>query len=299
MDYHLLTFVYVVEKQNFTRAAEALHITQSAVTLSIKTLEKEFGVKLLDRSNKYVRVTKPGEILYYHAKEILSLYNRMNRLIDDLSNSASGPISIGASYTFGEYLLPKIVSLFNKTYPLIDPNISIRNSKRVISQLLRGELDLGIIETVDNQPKLHIHSFAQDEMVVIVSKGHPLASESEVKLEDLYSETWIIREVGSGTHQAIQKLFSDNAFYPEKVRLFGSSQIIKESVEAGLGISILSKYIIRKEITLQTLRSLKIKNYPILRNFSYAIPKIDFHPKSTELFIEFLQEYSKLHLILK
>src|SRR4051812_1737156 len=110
MDYHLLTFVTVVDKKNFTRAAETLHISQSAVTLSIKALEKDYDLKLLDRNNKYVRLTKAGEILYHHAKKILSQYDRMNRLIDDLSNSASGILTIGSSYTFGEYLLPKLIS---------------------------------------------------------------------------------------------------------------------------------------------------------------------------------------------
>lgn len=296
MDYHLLTFVSVVEKKNFTRAAESLHITQSAVTLSVKALEKEYGVKLLDRSNKFVRLTKAGQILYRHAKEILSQYDRMNRLMEDLVHSASGKLLIGSCYTFGEYLLPKLISQFNTKYPLIEPDISIRNSQRILSKLLRGELDLGIIQGVIEHPKLHIHPFAQDEMVVIVSTHHPLAMKKEVTFDDLLSETWIIREQGSGTQQAIKQVFSENNFTPKEIRSFGSSQIIKESVEAGLGISILSQYTIRKELALKTLHSLRIKDKPIFRNFSYAIPRIDFHPKATELFLSFLENYQTLKI---
>ncbi|MBV7505315.1 LysR family transcriptional regulator [Bacillus sp. sid0103] len=289
MDYHLLTFVTVVDKKNFTRAAEALHISQSAVTLSIKALEKDYDLKLLDRNNKYVRLTKAGEILYHHAKKILSYYDRMNRLIDDLSHSASGILTIGSSYTFGEYLLPKLISQFNGEYPLIKPNISIRNSRRIISKLLRGELDLGIVEGITEHPKLHIQPFAQDEMVLIVSSKHPLAMKQEINLNELDSETWIIREEGSGTRQAINQLFSTNNFSPNEIRSFGSSQIIKESVEAGLGISILSIHTIRKELELKTLRTLRIKDNPIIRNFCYVIPKMDFQPKSVDLFLTFLQ----------
>lgn len=296
MDYHLHTFVSVVEKKNFTRAAESLHITQSAVTLSIKALEKEYGVKLLERSNKFVRLTKAGQILYHHAKEILSEYDHMHRLIDDLSHSASGKLLIGSCFTFGEYLLPRLISQFNIEYPLIEPDISIRNSQRIVSQLLRGELDLGIIQGLIEHPKLHIQPFAQDEMVLIVSPNHPLATRNEVTFDELLPETWIIREKGSGTQQAIKQVFQENNFYPKEIRSFGSSQIIKESVEAGLGISILSQYTISKELALKTLHSLRIKDQPIIRNISYAIPRIDFHPKPTELFLSFLENYHKLKL---
>ena len=296
MDYHLLTFVTVAEKKNFTRAAEALHISQSAVTLSIKVLEKEYELKLLDRSNKYVRLTKAGEILFYHAKQILSLYDRMNRLIDDLSYSASGIITIGSSYTFGEYLLPRIISEFTDEFPLIKPNIAIRNSNRIISKLLRGELDLGIVEGIVEHPKLHIQPFAQDEMVLIISPKHPLASKNEVELHDLKDETWIIRETGSGTRQAINQLFSENNFSPNEIRSFGSSQIIKESVEAGLGISILSIYTIRKEVELKSIHTLRIKNNPIIRNFCYVIPRVDLQPRSINLFLSFLENYTTLDI---
>jgi len=289
MDYHLLTFVTVVEKKNFTRAAETLHISQSAVTLSIKVIEKEYDIKLLDRNNKYVRLTKAGEILYHHAKKILSLYDRMNRSIEDLSHSAIGVLNIGSSYTFGEYLLPSLISKFIDEHPLVKPNVSIRNSYRIISKLLLGELELGIVEAYIEHPKLHIRPFAEDEMVIIISTEHPLAMKQEVELNELLSETWILREEGSGVRQTINQLFSEHNFSPNELRSFGSSQIIKGSVEAGLGISILSTHTIRNELELNTLHTLRLKNERITRNFYYVTPKMDFQPKSVDLFIEFLQ----------
>lgn len=108
MDQQLQVFVTVVEKQNFSRAAEELHMTQPAVSQYIRTLETNVGTRLLERSNKYVHLNKVGEIVYHHAKEILGLYTKMQRLVDDVTNVANGPISIGASYTFGEYVLPHI-----------------------------------------------------------------------------------------------------------------------------------------------------------------------------------------------
>src|SRR5699024_11676037 len=105
MDQHLYVFVTVVEKENFSRAAEELHMTQPVVSQYIQSFERTMGSKLLERTNKYVRLNKAGEIVYHHAKEILGLYTKMHELIDDVTNKTSGALAIGASYTFGEYIL--------------------------------------------------------------------------------------------------------------------------------------------------------------------------------------------------
>jgi len=288
MDHHLRTFVAVVELKNFTRAAEILHITQSAVTLSIKTLEKTYQVKLLDRTNKFVRLTRAGEILYHHAKEILAKYDHAKRLIDDLSHRVSGPLSIGSSYTFGEYILPKLISEFKKMFPLVRPNITIRNTEAIVTQLLQHELDLGIVEGKVDHPQVLVQPFAKDEMVVVVPFDHPYAENKVLDLQDLKSETWILREKGSGTRQSVEGVFEQLNFSPASTMDFGSSQIIKESVEAGLGVTILSESIIRKELLLGTVRSLRIRDFPMIRDFSYVIYDSEFHPKSTDLFLKHL-----------
>ncbi|MFK4997235.1 LysR family transcriptional regulator [Bacillus sp. N9] len=110
MDQHLRVFVIVAEKQNFSRAAEELHMTQPAVSQYIRALEDKIGTRLLERTNKYVRLNKAGEIVYHHAKEIIGLHTKMQNLVDDLVNKVSGPLSIGASYTYGEYVLPHIIA---------------------------------------------------------------------------------------------------------------------------------------------------------------------------------------------
>jgi DNA-binding transcriptional LysR family regulator len=235
-------------------------------------------------------MTKAGEILYHHAKEIIATYEHVTRLIDDLTNSAKGSLAIGSSFTFGEYLLPGLISEFRKRYPLIVPSISIRNSKRILLQLERHELDIGIVEGNMEHPNLIIHPFAQDEMVILVPKDHRFSDRVEVELEELSEETWILREEGSGTRQTIDSLFTQHNFTPATIMSFGSSQIIKESVESGLGISILSLSVLRKELILETLSPLRIKHSPILRNYYYAIHNLTFQTKSLNLFVEFLKE---------
>jgi len=286
MDALLLTFVTIVERNNFTRAAEELHLTQSAVSREIQVLEKKYGVKLFDRTNKYVRLTKAGEVLYHHAKDILVQYDRIEKLINDLTHSVQGVLEIGSGYTFGEYLLPRVIQEFKSLYPSIIPKITIKNSHRIVAQVLRHELDIGIVEGKFEMQGLIAEPFAHDEMVVIVSPMHRLAGRVDVEIDELRSETWILRELGSGTREVTNRVFSDVGLSPVSVMEFGSSQVIKGSVEAGLGISIISEWTIRKEMKYGTLCALKIKSVPISRDVCYVLPVTQFRTRATNLFVE-------------
>lgn len=295
MDQSLQVFISVVEHQNFTRAAEALHMTQPAVSNYIQTLERTMGTKLLDRSNKYVQLNKAGEVVYHYAKEILSLYTRMHNLIDDLNHTASGSLTIGSSYTFGEYLLPHMIGSLRKRYPLITPNIIIGNSTEMINYMTRHQLDVGIIEGDFHSSRVTITPFATDQMEITCSAHHPLAGQILVLPHALEEETWIVREEGSGTREMQEKAFEKLGFYPKRLMVFGSTQVIKESIEAGLGIALLSKWTIRKELQFGTLTALRVTDFPITRHFSLIHPDPQFQTKATQVFIEIL----KTHPILK
>lgn len=288
MDQHLFTFIMVAEKKNFTRAAEALHITPSAVSKEIESLEQKYGAKLCDRTNKYVHLTEAGEILYYHAKDILDKYACIQRLIDDLSQSAVGNISIGSGYTFGEYLLPKRLAEFKYNYPLVTPKITIMNSSRIMMKVIRHEIDVGIIEGKNNPPGMKVQPFATDELVVILPPTHRLSHCQEVDIKELISETWILRENGSGTREIADRIFLDFGLTPPPIMEFGSSQTIKQAVISELGISVLSQSIIQKEIEYQQLCAVRIKDYPIQRSFSWMIHPSKFKTKALELFLDFL-----------
>ncbi len=290
MDQQLLVFVTVSEKGNFSRAAEELHMTQPAVSQYIQTLERTIGTKLLERTNKYVRLNKAGEIVYHHAKEILGLYTRMQSLVDDLTNHASGNLSIGASYTFGEYVLPHIIAYLREHYPLINPAISIGNTKEIETLVANHQLDVGIVEGTFKHEKLDMEPFSEDLMFVVVSPNHHLARKREIKISELESETWIVREEGSGTRESTDEMFQKFGLSPKKRMEFGSTQIIKESVEAGLGITLLSQWAIRKELTMHSLTTLKIKELPLKRKFSIVTKGDQFQTKATEVFIRLLKE---------
>ncbi|MCC3379975.1 LysR family transcriptional regulator [Paenibacillus farraposensis] len=292
MDPSFIVFVMVAEKQNFTRAAEALHMTQPAVSQYIQTLERTVGARLLERSNKYVRLTKAGEIVYHHTQEMIRLNTQMQYLVDELMNKAQGSLSIGASYTYGEYVLPHMIGKMRMKYPLIQPSITIGNTQEIERLVLRNQLDVGIIEWEFQHDHLYIESFADDEMYIVAPQNHRLAGKPQLDLSELQEDIWILREEGSGTREAAEKMFARFQFSPSHVMDFGSTQIIKESIEAGLGISLLSQWAIQKELALGTLKILEIRNLPVIRKFSFLTPSAVFETKATSVFLEILREYS-------
>ncbi len=290
MDQQLFVFITVAEKKNFSRAAEELHMTQPAVSQYIQALEKTKNTKLLERTNKYVRLTKAGEIVYHHAKEILGLYTKMDYLLDDLTNNPSGSLSIGASYTYGEYVLPHLLAKMQLKYPAINPSIKIGNTREIAELVLGHQLDVGIVEGNFEDKNLKVEPVAVDDMSIVVSSNHPLAnSNREISLSELANETWIIRERGSGTREAIDSMFSRYKMTPKRKLEFGSTQIIKEAVEANLGISLLSDWAIRKELSLGTLTIIKIDGVSIRRDFSTVLCS-PFQTKALSVFLKMIKE---------
>lgn len=294
MDQQLQVFVTVVEMGNFSRAAEKLLMTQPAVSQYIQSFERTMGIKLLERSNKFVRLNQAGEIVYHHAKEILGLYTKMHYLIDDLTNKTSGPLSIGSSYTFGEYVLPHIIAKMHGKYPLITPNIMIGNTEEIAKLVLGHQLDVGIIEGEFKDKNLTIEPFAEDSMYLVASPKHKLVQKNgEINISELDDEMWVVRENGSGTREVTEKMFRLCEIIPKKKLEFGSTQLIKESVEAGLGISLLSYWAVRKECSMGSLNVLKVDQLPIRRKFSVVL-RSPFQTKALSVFLGLLKENKEI-----
>ena len=291
MDQYLEVFIKVVEKQNFSKAGEELHMTQPAVSQYIKALEESVGTRLLERSSRYVYLNQAGEIVYRHAKEILALYAKMQTSLDDLTNHARGSISIGASYTFGEYILPRIIAKLRKNYPLIMPSVKIQNTQQIIELVATHQIDIGIIEGSFHNEKLYTEAISYDEMFVVASPDHPLVVDTTKvrSITDLRDEMWILREKGSGTRQAADKLFEMYSMAPKNIMEFGSNQIIKESVEEGLGISLLSKWAIENELNDGYIGTIPVLELPFKRTFSIVTHTL-YQTKTLKTFIETLMD---------
>ncbi|WP_217587107.1 LysR family transcriptional regulator [Lentibacillus saliphilus] len=294
MDQHLNVFITVAEKQNFSRAAEELHMTQPAVSQYIRVLEENMGTRLLERTNKYVRLNKAGEIVYHHGKEIIGLYEKMQNLVDDLANKATGSLSIGASYTFGEYVLPKIIAEMQEVYPGIKPEITIGNTADISEQVMTRRLDVGIVEGhFKKEQHMEVEAFANDDMVIIASPRHPLAHHGgNITGAVLEHETWILRELGSGTRSSAEAVFERLNITPSNTIHFSSTQSIKEAVEAGLGISLLSQWAIQKDIRNGDLVCLDVAELPFTRQFS-IVTASPFQTKALQSFIDLVKGHQR------
>jgi DNA-binding transcriptional LysR family regulator len=289
MDQSLIVFSEVADTRNFSRAAERLHMTQPAVSQHIRALEERLKVRLFERNNKAVTLTKAGEIVLYHAREIGGLYRRMGEMVDELIHYTGGSLSIGASYTFGEYVLPLTLARMNQHYPDIRPSITIGNTADIAERVRKRELDVGIVEGEDIGTGLDVEKLAEDELYITVGAMHPLAQVDFIPLQQLDEQIWLVREQGSGTRAAVDKMFITLGLQPVRIMEMGSTQSIKETVEAGLGVTLQSRWALRKELGLGSLKLLSIEGLPVRRSFHILLRVGDLRTRTMDVFLQTLR----------
>ncbi|MGE6720988.1 selenium metabolism-associated LysR family transcriptional regulator [Peribacillus frigoritolerans] len=288
----LKVFVTVIEQKNFSRAGDILNLSQPGVSLHIRNLENELGTKLIYRSPKQVQITEPGKILYRHAKQMLNHYETAKREINEFNNVVSGTMKIGASFTIGEYYLPKVLAEFAAQYPMVDIQIIISNSNDVIQGIRSNKLDIGLIEGETDYKDIDVRPFMNDEMIVVVPPDHPLSQMDFIEGNMLQNQTWVLREQGSGTRTYSDKLLSSLELNIKKTFIFTSIQGVKEAVMAGLGIALLSRLTVQKELKSNELKTFHLKNEPLIRPFS-IVKKLDFEAsKAMELFLRKVEEFA-------
>ncbi|HHW43907.1 LysR family transcriptional regulator [Desulfofundulus thermobenzoicus] len=288
MDHQLKVFVTVAEKKNFSRAAEVLNLTQPAISQHIHALEEYYRARLFDRSNKKVELTQAGAILYAYAQKILTLHQEAERAVTDLIELVTGKIVVGASMTIGEYVLPRLLGAYARKYPEVELAMTIGNTAIVFEQTLEGTIDIGLVEGPVEHAHLQVEPFLTDEMVLIVPPDHFLASKPVATAEDLSRCTIILREEGSGTRLAAENALRQLNTRPARILQLGSTQAIKEAVEAGLGISFLSRWAIRKELALGTVKPVRLKDTTITREFKIIRNQTRFQSRASDEFINFI-----------
>jgi LysR family transcriptional regulator, transcriptional activator of the cysJI operon len=291
----LKTFVTLVEVKNFTKTAELLLMSQPSVSLHIKNLENEFQTKLLIRSPKKLKITPSGEILYDRAKQLIRMYDQTKQDILDLHSSVRGSLKIGASFTIGEYILPSLLFDIQKEHQELELEVVIGNTKEIVQSVKRYEVDIGLIEGQTNEKELSVHPFLKDELSVVASVQHPLATKREVLISDLQNQVWVSREVGSGTREYLNHVIRSNGLKVKSLLSISSNQGIKETIRKGMGLSLLSNSVIDKEVKNGELAMLRVKDYQFPRTLSYVYSPMMKEKKNVKLFIEHLQEMWPYH----
>lgn len=287
---HLTIFVTVAEKKNFSRAAEALQISQPAISQQIHSLEDYYGMKLFVRTSKRVELTQAGETLLPYAKKVLELVNAAHGALDDLMGRVTGQLKIGASLTIGEYILPHLLAEYTKRFPEVEMNVLIHNTEDIAAMALEHSIDVAVVEGRVEHRHLTMTPFSEDELVLIAASDHPLAG-TRIQGTLLAAETFLLREAGSGTRVVAEAALGALGITPAKIVTLGSTQSIKEAVEAGLGVAILSKWCIRKELRFGTLARLDIEDFAFTRPLSVLERVGQFKTRAVEEFIALVKTY--------
>ncbi len=293
-DHKLKVFCTVAETKSFSKAAETIHLTQPAVSLLIQAIEETYETKLFDRANNTVTLTPAGEMLYNYAKEILNLYAAAGKNIGEITGFVKGSIRVGASSTIGNYLLPGVIAAFRKTHPKIKIHLLVGNTKRVVELLNAGNIDIGLVEGDVARQKMVVDKLVTDELALIVPPVHPLAKKRNVSIFEITKEPFIFREEGSGTRQVIEKYLGKYSITPQDMMIsmvLGSTEAIKESVENGIGIAIVSRWAVRKELKYRTLKPLSFKEEKMLRDFSLIFQQKAILSHAVDEFLSYLKAY--------
>ncbi len=293
-------FCLVVELKSFTRAAEALLLSQPTVSGHVQSLESELGHKLLDRLGRQVEPTPAGRLLYRYGRRILVTTRRAVEAMEQFSGRIAGRLLLGSSTIPGTYILPGLIGRFHLRYPEVRTTLRITGSRSIAREVLAGELELGVVGAQWNEAGLEWREIFADELVVAVQKGHRLAMQDTVTLRDVVQEPFILREQESGTRKVFAEALKVHGMTENDlhgVAEIGSTAAIKEAVKAGVGVSILSRRALQDTIACGTMAAIRLQDVDLYRHF-YLICRKNREPSPvTAVFMEYLREKSAISVL--
>jgi DNA-binding transcriptional LysR family regulator len=289
----LEVFLAVAETGSFSRAAEATFITQSTVSQHISSLEAEFDLKLLDRTGKGVFPTEGGKILLEHSRQILSQAKRVPLAMKRFKGLEEASVKIGASNIPGNYIIPAALPYFIDRYPGVTLTVMQGDSQETMDRLKKEEIEIGTIGTLLDEKDIDFRPLGRDKIVLVVKGNHPWAGRKSINLNELLSEKFIIREVGSGTEKTIREALVRASIEPERMKVragLGSNEAVKQAVVRGIGAAFISEMSIKKELAQGDVATVKIKGLTISRRF-YLISRLgrDLSPPA-QAFVNLLVE---------
>jgi DNA-binding transcriptional LysR family regulator len=291
-DRRLQVFHAVAKHLSFTKAADALFMTQPAVTFQVRQLEEHFDTRLFDRAHGRISLTPAGIVAFEHAERILALSAEMEARLRELSGQESGPLMIGASTTIAEYLLPRILGEFRVAHPAIVPRLVVANSEQVQERVSERSLDLGFIEGDSRLPSLASERCAEDELQVVCAPAHALAREAAVAPRALTEHAYVSREAGSGTREVIDNYLRKAGVGPDTLQVVmeaSSPEALKGLVATGLGFTIMSRATVVKETRLGELVAIPLAPR-LIRNLSVVFPRERIQSRLVSAFVAFARE---------
>lgn len=283
MDFQrLAVFRAVARRLSFSRAADELHLSQPAVSKHIRQLEAELGVALFHRVGKRVELTDAGRIVADYAQRVSALTEEVRHVLRELEGLERGYLRLGASTTPGLYLLPEMLARFRRQYPGVETTLTITNSADVTRRVLAGEFDLGFVGMGSSTPGLQVRPFAEDEIVMIVPAGHPLARQRAFASDLLRPETLIMREAGSATRQLAEAHLAQREVVPQQVLELSGCEAVKRTVAAGLGVAFVSRHAITLEVAHKLVSVVEMPEMRISRQL-FLVARKNARPSAASL----------------
>ena len=281
----------MVERKSFSHAAERLGVTQPAVSLQVRSLEKRLGTRLLDRSGRRVEPTEAGQRLYRLAQRMLTLEDQ---LLEEVSSADAvgvlrGELALGASTGPGGTVVPVLLGEFQREHPELSVALSISDTNRVIEQVAERELELGIVGASPRHRGVVFEPFFRDEVILVVPPGHRFAGE-EISLADLRGEPLILMQEGAGVRQVIEHELRNG---PVRLRdldvhlELGLQESVKSAVAAGFGVTFISRSGVEAELSAGTIASARVKGLEPAREISLVRPAGRSPTRAAEAFVEF------------
>lgn len=260
---------------HFGRAAVEIHVTQPAISIQLKQLEQIVGTPLFEQLGRRKHLTRAGVELARHARVVLAQLRQADAALQKLSHPASGSLDV-VSTTTAEYFVPRLLAEFRQSRPELAVRLTVKNRDAVIRDLADNTVDLAVMGRAPAGLDTTAVAFARHPLAVIAEPGHPLAARRRLQLKDLADETFLVREYGSGTRDAMERAFAAAAFEPRETIEIGPNEAIKQAVMAGMGLGFVSIHTVNAELASRRLVVLRITGMPVVRQW-YVIHRRTKH----------------------
>ena len=272
MDFRKLqALCQLIELKSFTRAAQALGLSQPTVSEQIRALEEELGQKLVDRAGREVEATPAGRLCYAHARKILRMQSEMAQAMEQYQGVLRGTVAVGASTIPGTYILPELINTFHHLYPAVTVQVHIGSSRLIGRKVLEGDCDFGLAGDAWAERGLEWKPVIDDVLCLVARPDHPLATRTEpLSIADLFAHPFVLREQGSGTRSVVAAKLEASGYKEsdlQTVAWLGSNEAVREGVKAGLGLAILSACSVAEDIRRRTLVALPLQAIQLRRPF--------------------------------
>lgn len=268
--WQLHIFCRVIEHKSFSKAAEAVHLSQPTVSAHIKDLETHFGCLLIDRLSREAAPTQAGRLLYGYARRMLGLRDEAESAMSQYQGRTRGRLVVGGSTIPGTYLLPRVVGRFRRRYPEVQLSLAIEATAGIVAGILEGVLELGVVGAESDDKDILQQAVMEEEMRLIVPRGHRWAKRKKIALAELWEEPYIAREAGSGTLQSLQRHIGDLGRERRELSVvaeMGSTEAVCQGIREGIGVSILSPLAVAEGITAGRLKALAVEGLDLTRRF--------------------------------